>query len=149
MSETNPYDEFMLDHIRNARNYLALPDASHHAAGINPLCGDEMNVYANVVDGRISAVGFQCSCCGISMASASVMTELMKSATISDVKPLLRAFIQAVSSDDQSTAHALDPGQLELLQAVRALPSRRKCAALPWLTLEAALDGRAQAVSVD
>jgi nitrogen fixation protein NifU and related proteins len=147
MSEANPYDAFVLDHIRNARNYHALPGASHHAAGINPLCGDEMSVYANVAAERIGEIGFQCSCCGISMASASIMTELLKSARLSDAKPLLRGFITAINSDDAGTADGIDGGRLAILQAVRALPSRRKCAALPWLTLEAALEGRTQAVS--
>src|SRR3954471_7622988 len=84
MSENNPYDPLLLDHIKNARNYRELPAASHHAAGINPLCGDEMNVYAEVIDERIGDLGFQCSCCGISMASASIMTELMKSQPLSE-----------------------------------------------------------------
>ena len=147
MNETNPYDQFIMDHIRNARNYRALSGASHHAAGINPLCGDEMNVYANIVQDRIHDVGFQCSCCGISMASASIMTDLLKSASVADAKPLLRAFITAISSSAEPLSHGVDGGRLAILQTVHALPSRRKCAALPWLTLEAALEGRPQAVS--
>jgi nitrogen fixation NifU-like protein len=147
MSETNPYDQFIMDHIRNARNYRALPAASHHAAGINPLCGDEMTIYANIVQDRIHDVGFQCSCCGISMASASIMTDLLKSAKVAEVKPLLRTFITAIASSAEPLSHGVDGGRLAILQTVQALPSRRKCAALPWLTLEAALEGRAQAVS--
>jgi nitrogen fixation NifU-like protein len=146
MSEANPYDKFMLDHIRNARNYRTLENASHHAAGINPLCGDEMDVYANVVEDRIGDLGFQCSCCGISMASASVMTELMKSVPLGEAKPLLRRFISALASDEEAGALGIEGGRLAILQAVRALPSRRKCAALPWLTLEAALEGKPQAI---
>jgi nitrogen fixation protein NifU and related proteins len=149
MSEANPYDRFMLDHIKNARNYRALDDASHHAAGVNPLCGDEMTVYARVDAGSIGDVGFQCTCCGISMASASVMTELVKSAPLIDARPLLRTFINALGSEDTAAAATLTEAQLAILDAVRALPGRRKCAALPWLALEAALDGRTQAVSTD
>jgi nitrogen fixation NifU-like protein len=147
MSVENPYDEFIMEHIRHARNYRALTSASHHASGINPLCGDEMAVYANIVDDRIHDVGFQCSCCGISMASASIMTDLLKSAKLSDAKPLLRTFITAVGSPADPAVHGIDGGRLALLQTVHALPSRRKCAALPWLALEAALEGRPQAVS--
>lgn len=148
MSEANPYDAFILDHIKNARNYRALEDASHHAAGVNPLCGDEMTVYARVDADAIADVGFQCTCCGISMASASVMTELVKTSALIDARPLLRTFINAIASEEPATADMTE-GQLAIIGTVRALPSRRKCAALPWLTLEAALDGRAQAVSTD
>ena len=147
MSEVNPYDQFILDHIRNARNYRPLADASHHAAGVNPLCGDEMTVYANVVDDRIGEIGFQCSCCGIAMASASVMTELIEAVPLADAKSLLRGFISALASDVELAALGVEGGRLAILQAVRALPGRRKCAALPWLTLEAALEGRPQAIS--
>jgi nitrogen fixation NifU-like protein len=147
MSETNPYDPLLLDHIKNARNYRELPAASHHAGGINPMCGDEMTVYAEVVGDRIGDVGFQCSCCGISMASASIMTELLKSQPLADARPILRAFITAINSSADVHSHGVDEGRLAILQTVRALPSRRKCAALPWLTLEAALEGRPQAVS--
>ncbi len=149
MSESNPYDNFILDHIKNARNYRGLDDASHRAAGVNPLCGDEMTVYARVDGGRIGDIGFQCTCCGISMASASVMTELVKSAALIDARPLLRAFLNALGSDDAAAGESMTEGQLAIMQTVRALPSRRKCAALPWLTLEAALDVRLQAVSTD
>lgn len=149
MSEANPYDPFILDHIKNARNYRAIDDASHRAAGVNPLCGDEMNVYANVIEERIDDIGFQCSCCGISMASASVMTELVKATTLLDVRPLLRKFIGALGAEDPLAARGLIDAQRAILETVRALPSRRKCAALPWLTLEAALDGRTQAVATD
>lgn len=148
MSEANPYDSFILDHIKNARNYRALDDASHRAAGVNPLCGDEMTVYARLENGRLADIGYQCTCCGISMASASVMTELVKSSPLTDARPMLRTFINAVASDEAATAHMTE-GQLAIIGTVRALPSRRKCAALPWLTLEAALDGRPQAVSTD
>ena len=147
MSESNPYDHFILDHIRNARNYRVLADASHHAAGINPMCGDEMTVYAKIVEDRIREIAFQCSCCGISMASASVMTELIKSVPLADARPLMRRFISALASDVDLASLGMDGGRLAILQAIRALPSRRKCAALPWLTLEAALEGRPQAIS--
>jgi nitrogen fixation NifU-like protein len=147
MSEANPYDPLLLDHIKNARNYRALPDASHHAAGINPLCGDEMTVYASVAGERLHDLAFQCSCCGISMASASIMTDLLKSAKLVDARPLVRSFIMAINSAAPPASHGLDDGRLAILQTVSALPSRRKCAALPWLALEAALEGRPQAVS--
>ena len=147
MSEANPYDEFIMDHIRNARNYRALPDASHHAAGINPLCGDEMTVYARIARDRVADVAFQCACCGISMASASVMTDLVKTMQLADAQFMLRTFIAALNSDVATAGHGIADGRVAILQTVRALPGRRQCAALPWRTLDAALAGRSQAVS--
>src|SRR3954467_15936916 len=96
MSESNPYDQFIMEHIRNARNYRALTAPSHHAAGINPLCGDEMNVYARLGEDRIQKVAFQCSCAGISMASASIMTDILKSAKVGDAKRLVRVVSTSV-----------------------------------------------------
>ena len=147
MSQANPYDAFIMDHIRNARNYRALANASHKANGINPLCGDELTVFVKVVRGRIKDATFQCACCGISMASASVMTEIVKSAKVADVKPLASMFVAVLNGNAGAPAHGVDAAQLAILQAVRDMPGRNRCAALPWLALEAALDGRPQAVS--
>jgi len=69
------YSEVILDHIKNARNFHELKDANRKAHGVNPLCGDTFNVYATVEGDRVVDAGFQCECCGISMASASIMTE--------------------------------------------------------------------------
>ena len=68
------YDDVILDHVRNARNYRPVPDADRRAEGVNPLCGDTFTVFLKVESGRIRDAAFQCECCGISMASASVMT---------------------------------------------------------------------------
>ena len=72
-----PYDDILMDHIKNARNYRAPPDATHTASGSNPLCGDELTVFLKLKENRLEDIAFQCTCCGISMASASVMTESM------------------------------------------------------------------------
>jgi len=69
------YSEVILDHIKNARNFHELKDANRKAHGVNPLCGDTFDVYAVVEGDRVVDAAFQCECCGISMASASIMTE--------------------------------------------------------------------------
>lgn len=147
MSQANPYDATLMDHIRNARNYRALTDASHHADGINPLCGDEMKIYIKIDQGTIRDIAFQCQCCGISMASASVMTEMLKSRKVAEAKPLVSAFVAALDGTAGMPARDTDNAQLAILQTAREMPGRRRCAVLPWITLEAALDGRPQAVS--
>ena len=76
MAESNSlYNDVILDHIRNARNFRELGDANRKAQGLNPLCGDTFTVYARVEGDRVAEASFQCECCGISMASASIMTE--------------------------------------------------------------------------
>jgi nitrogen fixation NifU-like protein len=88
MSDARFYDELIMDHIRNARNYRVLTDASHDAAGSNPLCGDEMRVYIRIDGRRIADAAFQCTCCGISMASASIMTTMLIGAATNEAQLL-------------------------------------------------------------
>ena len=73
MADARGYDELVMDHIKNARAYRVLEDATHQANGINPLCGDEMTVYLRISADRLDELAYQCSCCGVSMASASMM----------------------------------------------------------------------------
>jgi nitrogen fixation NifU-like protein len=135
------YDDVILDHIKNARNYRALHHADRRAEGVNPLCGDSFTVYVRLEGEVIRDASFQCSCCGISMASASVMTEAVKGKTVEQAKELHRRFT-ALVLEAGSPASAEDLGEVAVLSVVRAFPSRRNCAALAWHTLAAALEGR-------
>jgi nitrogen fixation NifU-like protein len=142
MAEANSlYDEVILDHIRNARNYRELPDADRRAEGVNPLCGDVFTVYLKLDGERILDASFQCECCGISMASASVMTQLIVQRTLAEAAALVAQFKRLVRRPDEASAGDLESGRLAVLSVVRASPSRGNCAALAWHTLEAALDG--------
>ena len=76
------YDDIVMDHIKNARNCRVLDDADRRIEGRNPLCGDELLIFLKVADERIDDLAFQCSCCGISMASASMMTSAVKGKTV-------------------------------------------------------------------
>jgi nitrogen fixation NifU-like protein len=139
------YDGLILDHIKNARNYRALEPADRVAEGVNPLCGDSFTIYVQLDGETIRDAGFQCSCCGISMASASVMTEAVKGRTVTQTRELYRRFTALLSEAD--TPHdAEDMGEVAVLAVVRDFPSRRNCAALAWHTLIAALEGRASMV---
>ena len=135
------YDDVILDHIKNARNYRPLESADRKAEGVNPLCGDSFTVYVNLDGEVIREAAFQCSCCGISMASASVMTEAVKGRTIAGVKELHQHFMALLSNPD-ALEQGQDIGEVAVLSVVRDFPSRRNCAALAWHTLAAALDGR-------
>jgi nitrogen fixation NifU-like protein len=142
VSETKSlYSEVILDHIKNARNFHELTDANRRAHGINPLCGDTFDVYARVEGGRVVDAAFQCECCGISMASASIMTETVKGRTVQEARMLYRSFEKLLRAPDAAALHA-DSGQMPMLELIREFPSRVNCALLGWHTLDAALDGR-------
>jgi nitrogen fixation NifU-like protein len=134
------YDEAILDHIKNARNYREVPDADRLAEGVNPLCGDTFKVYLKVDGGRIRDAAFQCECCGISMASASVMTELVRDRTLEEAGALVSEFRTLVRRRGEG-AESLDTGRQAVLSVVRTSPSRGNCALLAWHTLDAALRG--------
>ncbi|HTO45371.1 MAG TPA: SUF system NifU family Fe-S cluster assembly protein [Burkholderiales bacterium] len=135
------YDDVILDHIKNARNYRVLERADRVAEGVNPLCGDNFTVYVQLDGEVIRDAAFQCSCCGISMASASVMTEAVKGRTLAQAAELYTRFTDLLSRPGVSET-VDDLGEVAVLAVVRAFPSRRDCAALAWHTLLAALEGR-------
>ncbi|MCW5620934.1 MAG: SUF system NifU family Fe-S cluster assembly protein [Burkholderiales bacterium] len=135
-----------MDHIKNARNYRELPDATRRAEGINPLCGDTFTVYLALEGDRIREAAFQCSCCGISMASASVMTGLVRERTLDEAARMVREFTRLVRQPAQAEAAEVEQDQRAILSVVRASPSRGNCAALAWHTLDAALKGQESTV---
>lgn len=142
------YDDLIMDHIRNARNYRVLEGSNCTATGRNPLCGDELTVYLRLGAGKVEDVSFQCEACGISMASASIMTELVKGIAAADVRALIRKFVSALDGRAALPHQDAAVGQLAILGTIRTFPARSRCAVLPWATLEAALDGREDAVFV-
>lgn len=147
MSNTRLYDDLIMDHIKNARNYRMLDEVDRQATGMNPLCGDEVFVYLQMEGERIADVAFQCTCCGISMASASIMTEMVKGKLADEAKALLREFVAMLKSRTQPASQGMGAERLAMLETVKKFPARTRCAALPWATLEGALD-RQEAVLV-
>ncbi|MGH8719084.1 MAG: Fe-S cluster assembly sulfur transfer protein SufU [Burkholderiales bacterium] len=129
------YDDVMLDHIRNARNYRKIADADQLVERFNPLCGDELILYVNLDEDVICDIAFQCSCCGISMASASMMTEQIRGKSRIEAQTMANAFIEGLRES------AASPGELRAVShAVRDFPSRIQCATLAWEALQAALE---------
>ncbi|MEQ1883229.1 MAG: Fe-S cluster assembly sulfur transfer protein SufU, partial [Burkholderiales bacterium] len=86
------YNDVIMDHIRNARNFRTMEDASRKAQGVNPLCGDSFTVYLRTESDRIAEASFQCECCGISMASASIMTETVRGKSLGEARSLFERF---------------------------------------------------------
>jgi len=145
VAESNSlYNDVILDHIRNARNFRELGDANRKALGLNPLCGDTFTVYARIEGDRVTEASFQCECCGISMASASVMTEAITGRSVSEARLLYRHFERLLTEPAATEDQPGDYGQLAVLALIREFPSRVDCALLAWKTLDAALDGRSE-----
>ena len=138
------YDDVIMDHIKNARNYGELPEATAQADGVNALCGDNLTVYVKVEGDVVRSAGFKCECCGISMASASIMTELVAGKTIDEARNVAADLLESFS--EEHPEHDAHYGRAAVLGIVRDFPSRRNCASLAWVALNAALDGEEQAV---
>jgi len=133
------YQEVILDHNRKPRNYGTLEQASHHANGHNPLCGDHLSLALNLDGERIAAIAFEGESCAICKASASMMTTNVKGKTRQEAETLVQEFRDMATGqlDTEKQAHHL--GRLTVFAGVRDLPTRVKCAILPWHTLHAAL----------
>jgi nitrogen fixation NifU-like protein len=129
------YQEVIFDHNRNPRNFHAMDDASHVADGHNPLCGDQLTVYARVEDGIVQDVSFIGHGCAISTASASLMTEEVKGMKLEEVEALFKDMHAMLTEAHPETR---DFGKLEVLSGVREFPARVKCATLAWHTLHTA-----------
>lgn len=146
MSElTDLYQEVVLEHSKHPRNYRVLSNATHHAEGYNPLCGDHFTVYLDVEGDRIREVSFQGSGCAISKASASIMTQALKGRTTGEADALFENFHRVVTGE----AGADGLGKLAAFAGVSEFPARVKCAILAWHTVRAALQREQQAVSTE
>jgi nitrogen fixation NifU-like protein len=148
------YREIILDHYRNPRNRGELPvPPAHRVEGFNPLCGDEIVLYLQVDDGRITDVRVGGQGCSISQSAASMMSTVVKGKSVEEARKLTRAF-KAMMSIHESTldgdgieGDAIDSvpddvslGDLEALRGVVKFPVRIKCATLSWNTLTQGLD---------
>jgi nitrogen fixation NifU-like protein len=139
MNTKSLYQEVILDHNRKPRNYGTLDKASHQAVGHNPLCGDHLNIALNLDRDLIDSVAFHGESCAICKASASMMTTVVKGKTRTDAETLIQEFRDmAMGKLDLDSPHHL--GRLTVFAGVRDLPTRVKCAILPWHTLHAALN---------
>lgn len=133
------YQEIILDHNKRPRHYGSLASATHRAEGYNPLCGDKIEVFLQVEEGRIAALQFECASCAICKASASMMTDALNGQSL-DAAELLCESVDRILKTDTRTA--LDRvGEIAALSGVRKFPARIKCATLPWHTYAAALRG--------
>ncbi len=145
MSLDELYREVILDHYRNPRRRGRLEHPTAHAEGLNPLCGDEVSLDVTVEDGTVTDLAVTGQGCSISQASASMMAEAIVGKTIEEIAEISHRFrtmmdLEEGSAGLDSSRPGETLGDLEALQGVRRFPVRIKCAALPWTTLQEALD---------
>jgi nitrogen fixation NifU-like protein len=142
MSELNElYQETILEHNKNPRNFREIEDADKTAMGNNPLCGDALRVYLKMNGDTVSDVAFKGSGCAISKASASLMTQTVKGKTREEAEAIFNEFHRMVTGDLDIETDANHLGKLKIFAGVLEFPARVKCASLSWHTLHAALHG--------
>lgn len=142
------YLNAIVDHYKAPRNYHELEGANRHANGHNPLCGDKVSIFFNLVNNRIAGISFTGNGCAIATASASMMTENIKGKTEKEARAVVRNFLDLLSGDYDPGAEG-SLGNLSVFTGVRGYPSRIKCAALAWHTFLAALEGKLEIVATE
>ena len=139
------YQEVILDHGKNPRNFRQPEGANCEAQGNNPLCGDRLTVYLEVENRKfIRDAAFEGRGCAISMASASMMTEIVRGKTVSQVQNLFDKFHNLCTGEGEETSpheFADDMDKLRVMSGVRQFPMRVKCATLSWHIMNAAMNG--------
>jgi len=135
------YQQVILEHNKKPRNFGKLDPCTHYAHGLNPLCGDDIEITLVVEDGIVQDLKFQGHGCAISQASSSLMTVNVKGKPVAEAEKMVEQFREMIRGklDPATDPHIL--GKLTLFQGVKDLPSRVKCAVLPWATLHSALEG--------
>jgi nitrogen fixation protein NifU and related proteins len=142
------YQEVILEHSKAPRNFHDLTDANHRAEGFNPLCGDQFTVYLHMDGDTVRDISFQGAGCAISKASASMMTQIVKGKSRAEAEKLFNRFHALVTGQEPQKSGE-DLGKLAVFSGVSEYPARVKCATLAWHTLQAALEGQAEAVLPD
>lgn len=143
------YQQVILDHNKNPKNFKEVEHATHCSEGYNPLCGDKINLWLKIEDDKIQDIGFQGSGCAISKASASVMTTIVKGKTVDEAQALFEKFHGVITSEMNTTIDVLALGKMAVFAGVREFPTRVKCAALAWHTMSDALKQGGNGISTE
>ncbi len=140
MDSKQLYQEIILDHNRKPRNWGKLEEATHRSEGVNPLCGDHIEVALRLDGDRIGQIAFAGESCAICKASASMMTVAVKGRTPAEAENLVAHFRAMATGKEDLETSGRHLGRLTVFAGVRDLPARVKCAILPWHTLHAAFN---------
>ena len=136
------YQEVILDHNRKPRNYGELDHPSHHAEGVNPLCGDHIHLALDIKDDTIERIAFHGESCAICKASASMMTAAVKGKSTDAAETLIHEFVD-MATGRVAAEDSPHIGRLTVFSGISTLPMRVKCAILPWHTLQSAFRSEA------
>ena len=147
------YQDIILEHGKSPRNLGKCKGYSHEAKGYNPLCGDRVHVYLKLDTGKkVENLTFEGDGCAISLASASIMTELVKGRSINDAKEIMSAFLNMIKNTSEMKSNHLDEDQktkIMSLSGVKQFPMRVKCATLSWHTLNSAMEEKKEEVNTE
>jgi len=142
------YQEIILEHNKNPRNFRKMPGANRILEGYNPLCGDHYTLYLKIVDDTIIDISFEGSGCAISKASASVMTTLLKGKSRREAQKSFELFHSLVTGELKDVRFET-LGKLGAFAGVSEFPARVKCASLAWHTMHNALEAKTDTVSTE
>jgi len=143
------YQEVILDHNKNPRNFHKMEDASKVIDGQNPLCGDHYTLYLLLEDDIVKDISFEGAGCAISKASASLMSSILKGKTRAEAEELFQLFHKVVTGEIDPVEHLDELGKLAAFGGVSEFPARVKCASLAWHTMHAALNEESDAISTE
>ena len=147
------YQEIILDHGKNPRNLGKFDNYNKDAKGNNPLCGDNVHVYLRLNENKkVEDITFEGHGCAISMASASIMTDMVRGKEEKEVKEIVSDFLGMIKEKDSLETNILNDDEktkLMSLSGVKQYPMRVKCATLSWHTLTSALDNSDQIVKTE
>ena len=145
------YQEIILDHGKNPRNLRRTENFNKDAKGYNPLCGDKVHIYLKLDEQKkVQDISFEGQGCAISMASASIMTDLVKGKEEHEVKEIVEDFLEMIKEKDQLNNKIIEDNEktkLMSLSGVKKYPMRVKCATLSWHTLTSAIDNTQEEIN--
>ena len=147
------YQDIILEHGKSPRNLGQCEGYNYDAKGYNPLCGDKVHVYLKLdSEKKVESLTFEGEGCAISMASASIMTELVKGKSFNETKDIMTAFLNMIKNTSEIQSNHLDEDQkikLMSLSGVKQFPMRVKCATLSWHTLVSAMEDKKREVNTE
>ncbi len=147
------YQDIILEHGKSPRNLGKCEGYSHEAKGYNPLCGDKVHIYLKLDNGKkVESLTFEGEGCAISLASASIMTELVKGKSFKEAKEIMDAFLNMIKNTSEIQSIHLDKDEktkLMSLSGVKQFPMRVKCATLSWHTLNSAIKRKKEEVNTE
>jgi len=147
------YQDIILEHGKSPRNLGQCEGYNYDAKGYNPLCGDKVHVYLKLdSEKKVEGLTFEGDGCAISLASASIMTELVKGKSFDEAKEIMNAFLDMIKNTSKIQSNHLDKDEktkIMSLSGVKQFPMRVKCATLSWHTLNSAIKGKKEEVNTE